>query len=180
MSRGGLSRPTAASSREDQRPIGAAWFRFLPADAPGYGFVDAETPEVSIGVVLPRRGQGIGALLLNALATRAREAGPATLGLSVESDNYARGLYERVGFQTPATRSPCSCVFEVRLTELDHLPRTCAPARGPLLAYAVRVGWLSKSLNAIRRSACLKVLQGCGDHGARVSAQGFPKVVRAW
>jgi ribosomal protein S18 acetylase RimI-like enzyme len=85
---------------EDQRPIGASWFRFLPASDPGYGFVDAETPEVSIGVVQPRRNQGIGSLLLNALVTRAREAGLATLSLSVESDNYARGLYERVGFQT--------------------------------------------------------------------------------
>lgn len=85
---------------EDQRPIGAAWFRFLPANDPGYGFVDAETPEVSIGVMLPRRGQGIGSLLFNALLARAREAGLATLSLSVESDNHARGLYERVGFRT--------------------------------------------------------------------------------
>ena len=85
---------------EDEHPVGAAWFRFLPANDPGYGFIDAETPELSIGVALPRRGQGIGSRLLNALVVQARGAGLAALSLSVESDNYARGLYERVGFET--------------------------------------------------------------------------------
>jgi ribosomal protein S18 acetylase RimI-like enzyme len=85
---------------EDERPVGAAWFRFLPATDPGYGFVDTETPEVSIGVILNRRGQGIGGRLLGTLVTQARGAGLATLSLSVEPDNYARSLYERVGFQT--------------------------------------------------------------------------------
>ena len=84
---------------EDERPVGAAWFRSLPATDPGYGFVDAETPEVSIGVIVNRRGQGIGGRLLGALVTQARGAGLATLSLSVEPDNYARSLYERVGFQ---------------------------------------------------------------------------------
>lgn len=32
--------------------------------------------------------------------TQARGAGLATLSLSVEPSNYARSLYERVGFQT--------------------------------------------------------------------------------
>ena len=85
---------------EDERPVGAAWFRFLRANDPGYGFVDAETPELSIGVALPRRGQGIGSRLLNALVGQARGAGLAALSLSVEPDNYARSLYERVGFET--------------------------------------------------------------------------------
>jgi ribosomal protein S18 acetylase RimI-like enzyme len=85
---------------EEERPVGAAWFRFLPTANPGYGFVDAETPEVSMGVIPSRRGQGIGARLLNALVTQARAAGLATLSLSVEPENYARSLYERVGFQT--------------------------------------------------------------------------------
>jgi len=85
---------------EDEGPVGAAWFRLLPADDPGYGFVDAETPELSVGVVVPRRGQGIGSRLLSALIAQARNAGLPALSLSVESDNYARVLYERVGFQT--------------------------------------------------------------------------------
>lgn len=88
---------------EDQHPVGAAWLRLFPADDPGYGFVDAETPEVSIGVMLPCRGQGIGSRLLSAVIARARDDGVASLSLSVEADNYARRLYERVGFTTVGT-----------------------------------------------------------------------------
>jgi GNAT superfamily N-acetyltransferase len=85
---------------EDVRPVGAAWFRVFPANDPGFGFVDAGIPEVSMGVARPRRGEGIGARLLKTLVAQARDAGLATLCLSVEPDNYARGLYERVGFRT--------------------------------------------------------------------------------
>src|ERR1035437_2204365 len=84
---------------EDEHPVGAAWFRFLPASDPGFGFVDAKTPEVGMGVALSRRGQGIGSRLLSSLVAQARSDGLATLSLSVERDNYARGLYERVGFR---------------------------------------------------------------------------------
>jgi len=88
---------------EDEQPVGAAWLRLFRASDPGYGFVDAETPEVSIGVLLARRGQGIGSRLLRAVVAQARGEGVASLSLSVESDNYARRLYERVGFTTVGT-----------------------------------------------------------------------------
>jgi len=84
---------------EDPRPVGAAWLRFLPASDPGFGFVDAGTPEVSMAVLLGWRGQGVGTRLLRALIAQAREADLPALSLSVESDNYARHLYERTGFQ---------------------------------------------------------------------------------
>ena len=84
---------------EAEHPVGAAWFRFLPASDPGFGFVDAKTPEVGMGVALSRRGQGIGSRLLSSLVGQARSDGLATLSLSVERDNYARGLYEHVGFR---------------------------------------------------------------------------------
>jgi GNAT superfamily N-acetyltransferase len=85
---------------EDEHPVGAAWFRFLPASDPGYGFVDAETPEVGMGVARSRRGQGIGSRLLISLVAQARNDGLASLSLSVERDNFSRKLYERVGFRT--------------------------------------------------------------------------------
>ena len=82
-----------------QRPAGAGWIRSLPESDPGYGFVDAATPELSIGVREECRSRGIGSLLLDALIASAREHGLSSLSLSVEPDNYARRLYERVGFR---------------------------------------------------------------------------------
>jgi ribosomal protein S18 acetylase RimI-like enzyme len=52
-----------------------------------------------MGVALSRRGQGIGSRLLSSLVAQARSAGLAKLSLSVERDNYTRGLYERAGFR---------------------------------------------------------------------------------
>lgn len=82
-----------------QQPVGAAWVRLLPESDPGYGFVDAATPEMSMGVVRRWRGRGIGSRLLDALIASAREQGLASLSLSVEPDNHARILYERAGFR---------------------------------------------------------------------------------
>ena len=78
--------------------VGAAWYRRFDAEAPGYGFVDAATPELSIGVRAEYRGRGAGSALLDALLAAARAGGYAALSLSVEPDNPARRLYERFGF----------------------------------------------------------------------------------
>jgi len=83
----------------DGPPVGAAWLRLLPEDDRGYGFVDAETPELGIGVVPTHRGRGIGSLLLEALVVSAREQRYDAMSLSVEPDNPARRLYEQCGFQ---------------------------------------------------------------------------------
>ncbi len=77
---------------------GAAWYRLFEPAEPGYGFIDAATPELSIGVVQEQRGQGAGGALLRALLQEARAAGFSSLSLSVEPDNPARRLYERHGF----------------------------------------------------------------------------------
>jgi ribosomal protein S18 acetylase RimI-like enzyme len=79
-------------------PVGATWYRLMTADDPGYGFVDPETPEISIGVVPSWRGRGIGRRLLVALLEDAGSDGHTALSLSVEEDNNALRLYESVGF----------------------------------------------------------------------------------
>ena len=83
---------------EAEYPVGAAWLRFFSADDPGYGFIDACTPELAMGVVPKWRARGVGSGLLGALIVAAREAGSVALSLSVEPDNPARHLYERFGF----------------------------------------------------------------------------------
>ena len=80
----------------DPDPIGAAWRRCLPAHDPGYGFVDAQIPELSIGVVRERRGLGVGFGLLGAVITQARWEERVAVSLSVEAEDPARRLYRRV------------------------------------------------------------------------------------
>lgn len=72
--------------------------RYYVADEPGYGCVDAGTPEVATGVVPAWRERGVGGALLDALIVAAHDAGSVALSLSVEPDNPARRLYERLGF----------------------------------------------------------------------------------
>jgi GNAT superfamily N-acetyltransferase len=78
-------------------PVGAAWYRLFPADAPGFGFVDEQTPELTIAVVPSRRGGGTGGQLMEALLARAKEQGHSAVSLSAEQGMTK--LYERFGFQ---------------------------------------------------------------------------------
>jgi GNAT superfamily N-acetyltransferase len=90
---------TAVIGVEGATPVGAAWFRLYSADEPGFGFVDQQTPELSIAVVPSRRHHGYGSQLLSALLEKARGAGHSAISLSVELDNPAIGLYEKFGFR---------------------------------------------------------------------------------
>ena len=76
------------------RPLGAAWVRLVE----GYGFVDADTPELGIAVVDGCRGAGVGTALLTELLTQVPRC-----SLSVDARNRALGMYERSGFVTVRT-----------------------------------------------------------------------------
>lgn len=80
-------------------PVAAAWYRVMTAERPGYGYIDASTPELSIGVRADSRGRGIGTVLIATLLQDATDAGITHVCLSVEGDNRARRLYERLGFE---------------------------------------------------------------------------------
>lgn len=98
VERWGRPGDTALIAIHDFQRVGAAWYRLFKADNPGYGFIDEETPELSIAVVPSRRGSGLGSELLTALTERARADGYDAISLSVEKDNPAVALYERHGF----------------------------------------------------------------------------------
>ncbi|MCR6482056.1 GNAT family N-acetyltransferase [Amycolatopsis sp. OK19-0408] len=80
-------------------PVGAAWLRFFSAEAPGYGFVAADVPELTIGVVASWRGRGVGRALLAGVEASARGCGIGRISLSVERKNFARELYLAVGYE---------------------------------------------------------------------------------
>jgi ribosomal protein S18 acetylase RimI-like enzyme len=89
----------ALVAAEGPNRVGAAWIRRFTADAPGYAFVDAETPELTIAVVPSRRRHGVGQELLDALLEKARGEGCPAVSLSVEQGSPAVGFYERNGFE---------------------------------------------------------------------------------
>jgi GNAT superfamily N-acetyltransferase len=88
----------AVIAHETGNRVGAAWFRLFRQDEPGYGFVDEETPELSISVVPSRRRHGVGQELLDALLEKARAEGHEQVSLSVEKGSPAVAFYERNGF----------------------------------------------------------------------------------
>ncbi len=79
-------------------PVGSAWYRLFPRENPGYGFVAEDIPELTIGVLEDARGRGAGSAMLEHLLDHARQKGYPAVSLSVDRDNPARHLYERVGF----------------------------------------------------------------------------------
>ena len=88
----------AVIAHETGNRVGAAWLRVFRHSEPGYGFVDENTPELSIAVVPSRRRHGLGQELMDALLAAARGAGHGAVSLSVEADSAAVGFYERNGF----------------------------------------------------------------------------------
>jgi ribosomal protein S18 acetylase RimI-like enzyme len=87
-----------ALDRRDE-PVGAAWYRHFKADAPGYGFVAADVPELAIAIFPEFRRQRVGSLLLGALIARAGSQGERALSLSVHEENPSRRLYAKYGFE---------------------------------------------------------------------------------
>jgi GNAT superfamily N-acetyltransferase len=83
---------------EDDLPVGAAWYRVLPQDDPGFGFIGVAVPELIIGVHPLWRARGVGRSLLRGVVRLAGAQGHARISLSVERDNFARNLYRAEGF----------------------------------------------------------------------------------
>jgi GNAT superfamily N-acetyltransferase len=97
----GWGRPgdTALLAVEGGHRIGAGWFRLFREAAPGYGFVDAQTPELTIVVLPSRQGQGIGQLLLAGLVERAQADAYRGLSVSIEKSHPEIAIYEAAGFE---------------------------------------------------------------------------------
>ena len=75
--------------------VGACWVRTTDE----YGHVDDATPSFSISLYRPYRGQGIGTAMMSTMLGKLREAGYDRASLSVQKENPALRLYERLGFR---------------------------------------------------------------------------------
>lgn len=87
---------------EEGNPIGAGWYRLFSSDNKGYGFISEDIPELSIALKSECRGKGVGKSLMEALIREARRNEFSAISLSVDPDNLARILYEKLGFQKVA------------------------------------------------------------------------------
>lgn len=79
----------------DGSVVGACWVRTTDE----YGHIDDATPSFSISLYQQYRGQGMGAAMMRQMLDELRVAGYARASLSVQKDNPALHLYERLGFQ---------------------------------------------------------------------------------
>lgn len=104
-------------AEEDGNPIGAAWYRFFSPAQPGYGFLDADTPEVTIAVKDGYRGRGVGRALLSSLISVAAESDINALSLNVEENNApAFSLYQALGFVPVRTEVDRSITMRLDLS----------------------------------------------------------------
>lgn len=93
--------------------IGAAWLRCWSGNDRGYGFVDEATPELSMSLLPPFRGQGLGTRLLRRLLSAASRRFEA-VSLSVSTANPALRLYAREGFVAVGEPKDGSAVMLLR------------------------------------------------------------------
>ena len=78
--------------------VGAAWYRLFSAEDPAYGHVGDDVPELTLAVLPHTRRIGVATSLLTRLLADATAQDVPAASLSVELENPARVLYERLGF----------------------------------------------------------------------------------
>jgi len=95
--------------------VGAIWTRLFSEADKNYGFVDPETPELSIAIKEDYRNQGFGNLLIAKLFERLKTSGFEKVSLSVDRRNRAVNLYRKVGFETVSEKGTAYAMLK-RLT----------------------------------------------------------------
>lgn len=92
---GSLPNDRALVAEVAGRVVGACWVRTTDE----YGHIDSATPSFSISVNEGYRGSGVGSALLRGMLAELAEAGYRRASLSVQKENLALRLYERLGFR---------------------------------------------------------------------------------
>ena len=78
----------------NQKIIGAVWVRIMN----DYGHIDNTTPSLAMSVFKEYRGLGVGTALLKELISLLKSKGYSRISLSVQKDNYAVKMYQKIGF----------------------------------------------------------------------------------
>ena len=93
---GSKSGDMGVMAEADERVVGAAWERIIPA----FGHVDDNTPELAISVLPEYRGRGVGAAMMTHLFELLRKNGYKQTSLAVQKINAAVRFYKRLGYET--------------------------------------------------------------------------------
>jgi ribosomal protein S18 acetylase RimI-like enzyme len=80
--------------------IGAVWVRILSGKIKGYGNIDNETPEFAISLFQEYRNKGYGTQMMKKMIEYLIEKGYKQTSLSVDKNNYAVRMYQKLGFET--------------------------------------------------------------------------------
>ncbi len=75
--------------------IGAVWVRIIN----DYGHIDDKTPSLAISLYKEYRGQGIGTAMMKEMLALLKKSGYERVSLSVQKDNYAAKMYQKIGFE---------------------------------------------------------------------------------
>jgi len=78
--------------------VGAIWIRIFDKSEKGFGYIDYETPELSMSVKENFRNQGIGTKMIITMLNSLSIMGYKRVSLSVNKVNYAYRLYQKFGF----------------------------------------------------------------------------------
>ena len=83
-------------AEDNGNPVGVAWVRLMKS----YGYVDNDTPELSISLLPEYREKGIGTVLLSELLDSLKMKNCRYVSLSVQKANTAAlRLYRKAGFR---------------------------------------------------------------------------------
>ena len=118
---GGRPDDSAFVATVADRVIGACWVRTTDE----YGHIDDQTPSFSISLYKPYRGRGIGTALMSAMLSQLKANAYARASLSVQKQNPALHLYERMGFRIVGDGADeTEWLMVCRLNPLQNTPLT--------------------------------------------------------
>ena len=80
----------------DSKIVGAVWVRIMN----DYGHVSNDMPSLAISLLPEYRGKGIGTALMKLMLKTISEQGYKGISLSVQKQNYAAKMYQKLGFKT--------------------------------------------------------------------------------
>jgi GNAT superfamily N-acetyltransferase len=89
----------AIVAENNKKLVGAIWGRIFKLPKVGYGFINEETPEISMAVVKEYRNRGIGTKLIEKISQYYLKQNMKAISLSVDKRSKAKELYLRNGFE---------------------------------------------------------------------------------